>query len=114
MKTTIKETQELRDQTLSELRESISSNRDVLPGDFVKLWQNFELQNNQLQLKESKDWIKLRDFKDTVSTIKKINIMLLLLIPYLVLSNLQLLNLYYPERTEFLETINNLKKYYEE
>ena len=57
----IKEYQELRDKTLLELRESISNNRDILPGNFIKIWQDFETQDNQLQLKESGSGISLEN-----------------------------------------------------
>ncbi|MGK7892695.1 MAG: hypothetical protein AB4372_03345, partial [Xenococcus sp. (in: cyanobacteria)] len=74
MKTSTKETQELRDKNLLELRESISNNRDVLPGDFVKLWQSFEKQDKELQFKESKEWNKLGKLKLILSLMKDFNI----------------------------------------
>ena len=110
----VKKYQELRDKTLSELKESISNNRDILPGGFIKIWQDFEMENNQLQLKESKEWLKLGKLKDNLYSIKVSNIMALFFISVFVLLNLGLLNLYYQHRTESLEIINNLKDHHEE
>ena len=114
MKTTIKETQELRDKTLSELRESISNNRDVLPGDFVKMWQSFEKQDKELELKESNEWNKLKKLKLILSFIKDFNIVTLCYIYLFVLLNLGLFILCYQHRTKSLETINNLRNHHEE
>ena len=114
MKITTKETQELRDKTLSELKESISSNRNILPGDFIKIWQSFEKQDKELEDKESKDWNKLRKLKLILSLMKDFNIAMLCCIYFFVLLNLGLFILYYQYRTESLETINNLRNHHEE
>ena len=47
----MKKYQEERDKILLELKKNISINRDILSEEFINTWQNFEDQNNELQLK---------------------------------------------------------------
>ena len=91
----VKEYQEARDKALLELTKNISSNRDILPEEFIKTWQDFEEQNNELQLKEAKEWIKLKEFRIDSCFTKFLNIFLILCLFSGILMNLTVGYVYY-------------------
>ena len=106
-----KEYQKVRDKALLELRKNISSNRDILPEEFIKSWQDFEEQNKELQLKKSKEWIKLKEFRIDSYFTRFLNIFLILCLFSGILMNFAFAYVYYQCRTDALETINKIKNY---
>ncbi len=105
----VKEYQEVRDKALLELRKNVSSNRDILPEEFIKTWQDFEEQNNELQLKEAKEWTKLKEFRIDSYFTRFLNIFLILCLFSGILMNFAVGYVYYQCRTDALETINKIK-----
>ena len=105
----VKESQNKRDRILLKLKENISINRDILPEEFVKAWQDFEEQNKELQLKESEEWIKLKEVRFDFYFPKILNILLVLCVSGGVLMNFALVYAYYQYKIDAIETINKVK-----
>ncbi len=105
----VKEYQEARAKALLELTKNISSNRDILPGEFIKSWQDFEEQNNELQLKKANEWIKLKEFRIDYYFTKFLNIFLILCLFGGILMNFAVGYVYYQCRMNSFETINKIK-----